>query len=101
LRKDSNINAIDFDSLTDEQVNALFRPRKANSFKSLTPLYVYLILKDNKGGHLTQAEISKRLEENYEVKLERKALSRVLHCLDDAGVGIVCTSDSGSWFEAA
>ena len=97
-----DLNALDLDALTDEEISMLYGSRETNSRKSLAPLFVYLVLKDQpKGKHLTQKEITTLLERDYEVSIGRKALSRILHSLDEAGVGIVSTSNDGTWLEAA
>ena len=81
---------IDFEDLTDEEIDEYYRPKKQNSRKTLAPLFVYRILQEESTPekYLTQAKILKRLEERFELTLERKALSRMLHNLQDEGLGI-------------
>lgn len=100
MRKTAKLNNIDFDSMTEEEIDEYYRPRKANKDKSMASLFIYLILQENKGRHLTQVQIQRRLEEEpYCLSLERKAIGRVLHSLDDSFLSVVSTSDDGSWFE--
>ena len=84
-------------------VDSAYRPMKTNSRKSLAPLFVYLILKEMSGPdrHMTQAEILKALSAYpFEVELERKALSRIIHNLTDSGLGIRSAARAGAWYEA-
>ena len=92
---------VDFNKMTDDEIDELYRPQKANSRKSMTPLFVYLILKKHTDWdrHFTQNEILEKLEKEYELKIERKALSRVLHQLSDEDVRIVTSRNSGVWFD--
>ncbi len=50
---------LDFEAMTDEEIDEFYRPKKANSRKSLAPLFVYLILREYSSAekHLTQNEI--------------------------------------------
>ena len=87
---------------TDEKYDDMFRPKKMNSRKHLVPLFTYLIIKENSSPqkHLLQKDIIKALEEYpYEVTIERKALSRILHSLEDSGLGIVSRAKSGIWYD--
>lgn len=93
---------IDFSKMTDEEIDEFYRPRKMNNRKSLAPLFVYLILKDesNQEKHLSQSDIIRSLEEYpFEITIERKALSRILHSLHDSGLGVISTEKGGSWFD--
>ena len=74
---------------------------KRNSRRQLAPLFVYEILKNcsNPRRRLTQSEIIRRLDAYpYALSIERKALSRTLHLLEDTDLGIH-NSRSGSWYE--
>ena len=100
-----NLDDVFFDAeeLTDEELDALYRPKKSNSRKSLAPLFVYRILTEatDSEHHLTQKEIAEKLEAYpYEISLERKALSRVIHNLEDTGFGIISAPKKGVWFDA-
>ena len=93
---------IDFSKMTDEEIDELYRPKKMNNRKSLAPLFVYLVLRNEseKNKHLSQSEIIKALEEYpFEITIERKALSRILHSLHDSGIGIISTEKAGSWYD--
>lgn len=78
-----------------------FRPQKMNSRKSLAPLFVYLILKEHSDAehHLKQQEILSHLRKYpYEIELERKALSRIVHNLADSQLKICTDAKEGSWY---
>lgn len=76
--------------------------KKANGRKTLGTLYVYQILRDNTNSrkHFKQQDIIDRLEDfPYELSLERKAVGRILHLLEDEdGLGI-CVDSTGAWYE--
>ncbi len=87
--------------MSDELDDDAFRPQKMNSRKSLAPLFVYLILKEHSdaGHHLRQQEILQYLREYpYEIELERKALSRIIHNLADSQLQICTDAKDGSWY---
>ena len=91
----------DYDEMTDEEIDELYRPLKMNSTKTLAPLLVYFILCEHSSEehHLRQGEILEYLETEHELVIERKALSRVLHLLADADIGICNDRYEGSWHE--
>lgn len=87
--------------MSEEELDELYRPKKVNSRKSLAPLFVYEILKNksNSKKHLRQQDILKELERYpYEIPLERKALSRIIHNLIDSQYGIY-SDKTGVWVE--
>ena len=87
----------------EEDVDSAYRPMKTNSRKSLAPLFVYLILKKASGPdkRMSQAEILRALRAYpYEVELERKALSRIIHNLTDSELGIRSSGRGGVWYES-
>lgn len=82
----------------DEEYESL---GKMNDRKRLVPLFVYQILKDcsTSRKRLTQSDLIERLDAYpYALSIERKALSRTLHLLADADIGIH-SSRTGSWYE--
>ncbi len=82
----------------------LYEPKKANSRKALAPLFVYLILRGHSSParHLRQREILAYLEDRpFEIKMERKALSRIIHGLADSQIGIRFWKNDGAWYDAA
>ncbi len=86
--------------MSEEELDALSRPKKANTRKSLAPLFVYLILAEHSdSGHpLTQRQILTYLADDpYEVVLERKALSRIIHNLKDSQLGVYTDKRRGAW----
>ncbi len=100
MATDPYFDDFDEDELSDEELDELYRPRKCNSRKSLAPLFVYKILEEmsSDGRHMSQNEILAELKKYpYEIELERKALSRVLHGLMDMGFGIIGKKGQGFW----
>ena len=94
---------IDFENLTDEELDEFYRPRKQNTRRTLAPLFVYFILKEhsNPGHRHSQGEIIDLLvEDPYEIQIERKALGRVLHLLADSGLGVVSNPRYGAWYDS-
>lgn len=90
-----------YELMSDDELDDLFRPPKTNSRKSMAPLFVYLILKEhsNSQKHLRQQEILKKLADRpYEVQLERKALSRILHNITDSQLSVF-SDKTGTWLE--
>lgn len=97
------VNALGFMAYDDEEEEEYGSLKKANSRKSLAPLYVYEILKDNTNRvkHFKQQDIIDRLEEYpYELSLERKAVGRILHLLEDEYCLDICLDKAtGAWYE--
>lgn len=88
-------------SMDLEDEDACVPTGKRNSRRQLAPLFVYEILKNCSGPYrrLTQSEIIRRLDAYpYALSIERKALGRTLHLLEDADLG-VHNSRRGSWYE--
>lgn len=88
--------------MTEEELDELYRPQKANTRKSLAPLFVYEILSkhSNSKTHLRQNDILKKLSEYpYEISLERKALSRIIHNLTDSPRYAIFQDKSGVWVD--
>ncbi|MBR3969065.1 MAG: hypothetical protein IKJ93_05710 [Clostridia bacterium] len=88
--------------MSEEELDELYRPQKANTRKSLAPLFVFEILSkySNSKTHLRQNDILKKLSEYpYEISLERKALSRIIHNLTDSTQYAVFQDKSGVWVE--
>lgn len=90
----------EYEELTEEEIDEYCRPMKSNSYKSLLPLFVYLIL-ENAKRPLKQKEILELLEKSpYELKVERKALSRTLHNLmANCPVCYVCMNEEGYYLD--
>lgn len=86
----------------DELLDKLYKPLKQNKRKTMAPLFVYLILKEHSSSakHLRQNEILRLLESMpYEVTIERKALSRIIHNLADSQLGVYTDTKTGTWLE--
>lgn len=83
--RNKNVN-----ELSEEEADRIYRIKATNTNKSLLPLYVYKILKENSGENntMTQAAILKELRNTYEVKIGRDTLARHLHMLVDSMMGI-------------
>lgn len=88
--------------MSEEELDELCRPQKANTRKSLAPLFVFEVLSKHSDSktHLRQNDILKKLSEYpYEISLERKALSRIIHNLADSPQYAVFQDKSGAWVE--
>ena len=88
--------------MTDEELDTQDNPLKSNNRKSIVPLFVYEILKthSNSRKHLRQNDILTLLAEYpYEVAIERKALSRILHNLTSEQRYDIRTDKTGWWME--
>lgn len=88
--------------MDEDELDEFYRPKKANTRKSLAPLFVHSILKEksNSKTHLRQQDILKELEKYpYEITLERKALSRIIHNLIDTPQYAVFSDNTGVWVE--
>lgn len=88
--------------MSEEELDELYRPQKTNTRKSLAPLFVYEIILKNSDSknHLRQNDIlSKLCEYPYEISLERKALSRIIHNLSDSPQYAVFQDKTGVWIE--
>ncbi len=95
------LNELDEDE-KEEYLDSLYRPKKRNSRKQMLSLFVYKILVENSsiGNPLSQHQIIEMLEEMpYELFIERKALSRVIHGLEDEGLGIHSDPKGGVWYD--
>ena len=70
----------------------------------MAPLFVFLILQEKTSPekHMRQQEILAELAKfPYEIIIERKALSRIIHNLTDSQVGVFSDVRSGVWYEKA
>lgn len=90
------------ESMTDEELDEYYRPKKTNTRKSMAPLYVYKILQKHSSSekHMRQQDILKILSKYpYEITMERKALSRILHnMLDDTQLQVF-SDNTGVWID--
>ena len=89
------------DDMSDEELDACYSLKKSNSRKSLAPLFVYKILEEqtSEERHLRQQEILDILSEfPYEIVLERKAMSRIIHNLADSDLNIR-VDKTGVWYQ--
>lgn len=92
------------DAMSDEELDEIYRTKKTNSVKSLAPLFIYTILKEktNSKKHMRINEIEAELKKYpYEVVMERKAISRIVHNLVDSPRFGVCQDKTGIWIEQA
>ena len=90
------------ENMSEEELDDFYRPQKMNSRKSLAPLFVYSILKDKSSSkkHLRQQEIINELSKHpYEIFIERKALSRIIHNLVDSAQYAVFQDKTGVWID--
>ncbi len=87
--------------MDDDELDEMFRPKKTNTRKSIAPLFVYFILKENTNvkKHFHQKDILKELSKYpYEITLERKALGRIIHNLVDSQLSVKADK-TGVWIE--
>lgn len=92
-----------YKTMTEEELECfmdeLHRPKKMNTRRTLAPLFVYLFLTENENKRFSQKELQDALlRAPYEIEIERKALSRTIHLLKDAGIGIHSYAGLGTWF---
>ena len=90
------------ENMDEEELDMLYRPQKMNSRKSMAPLFVYSILKEksNSKKHLRQQEIINELAKHpYEILIERKALSRIIHNLVDSTQYGIFQDKTGVWID--
>ena len=86
----------------EEYLDSLYRPKKRNNRKQMLSLFVYRILtqKTNPDKPMSQQEIINELQEMpYELTIERKALSRVIHGLEEEMMGIHSDPRGGAWYD--
>lgn len=90
-----------FDTDDDEILDELFRIKKTNKRKTLAPLFIYFIIHDHSDSehHLKFNDIAAYLENEHEITIERKAVSRTVHALADSQLGIYADSKLGVWME--
>ena len=95
----------DFDDEADEErermLYEMYRLRKGNNRKMLAPHYIIQILqKDTDYDHpMSQAELQRRLEKDYELILDRKAVKRDVDLLFNEGLGVYQLKDRGVWYD--
>ena len=91
------------EQMSDEDLDELDRERpQANSAKSLLPLFVHQILGKHSSAkkHLHQQDIIDLLKQSpYEIKVERKAISRTLYTLNNWFPDSVLCDKNGWWKE--
>ena len=92
----------EYEAMSDEEFEKLFAERATNSRKSIASTYAYLIIRaeTSEAHHMTQAELMKKLAKSpIEIKLDRKAISRMVYTLADAGLGIKASPKEGIWYD--
>ncbi len=108
-RKEINMKnlKIDYETMSEEEIeriyDELYSYKKVNNRKSLAPLFIYLILKEESSSekHLSQNDIAERLRKiPYEITLERKAIGRIIHNLADSQLGIYSLKGYGTWYDS-
>jgi len=82
---------------SDEELDSIFETDKeTNSFESLTPLLIHEILRTEHVGEsrkISQKKLGEILEDRYEIKKDRRSLSRILYTLQVYGMGVVVTRE--------
>lgn len=94
-------SGIDLDSMSEEEISKLYKPRKGNQRKSLYPLFIYLILqKYSKDKRLHTSDILYHLKEDYEITdVGRNTVERILHTLEaDGDINIYRRPEKGSGY---
>ena len=90
--------SVDYDDYEEEE-----NLTNENRRKRLAPIFICQILRENTNSrkHLKQQEIIDRLEEYpYELSLERKAVGRILHLLEEEDFLDICLDRAtGAWYE--
>jgi len=97
----SYVNENNYQYLSEEY-DYKYKPKKCNSRKSIVPLLLYLIIKEEtspNGKHFSQQELLDRLEEKEEITMERKAIGRCIAALTDSGTGICSAPKLGVWYD--
>ena len=92
----------DEDRLSDEELDELYRPKKALSRKSMISLFIYKFLVENSSPDhcYSHKEIGEKLlQYPYEIKVERKAVARAIHGLEDTGFGIITIPRKGVCYD--
>ena len=92
---------INTDNLSDEAWDELYPERPVNTLKSAAALCIYFVLRDHSSEkrHLTQQQILNYLEDEYEIVMERKALSRTLGTITLLDGNVFSTPRSGAWMQ--
>jgi len=91
------------EEIDDATLIEMYKIRETNSRKSMAATYAYLILQEqtNKDCHMTQKELAKKLEASpINITLDRKAISRIVYTLADAGIGICALPKEGVWYDS-
>jgi len=89
------------DTLEEQELDRQAAPKAMNSRKSIAPVHIYNIIVENTSPdhHMSQAELSSILYKKYELDVERKALARHIHTLEDEGLGIRSSVKEGVWYD--
>ena len=96
------ITVEDDDEYDEDDLDLLYRRKKRNSRKQMLSLFVYSILRQysSPDKHMSQQEIiDKLVEMPYELTIERKAVGRVIHGLEDEFLGIHSIPKEGAWYD--
>lgn len=102
IKEDDYVDMFDDEEELEEYLDSLSRPKKRNNRKQLLSMFVYKILVENTSPekHISQKQIIDMLkEEPYELTIERKALGRVIHGLEDEFMGVHSDNKTGVWYD--
>lgn len=86
---------------SEKNLDAKNRKKSMNSRKTLLPLYIYMILRNesNENHRLTGEDLIDRLTQSpYNLAVERKSLARTLKLLADTDLGIVAPDKRGGGY---
>lgn len=80
------------ETMSEEELDKLYKRHRMNSRKSLAPVFILEILRmhaDHGCTKFTQEQIRRELEGRYEITLEHKAMSRIMGQLVDSELGVL------------
>ncbi len=100
-----HVGDIDEDYMSEEELDDLYRPKAtARKRKTVASAFIYRILEKytDKNHRFKVQDVIDKLEEDYEVKMERKAVAGILTTLSDSEINIqkaTPKAGGGYWYE--
>lgn len=93
----------DLDSMTDEEIDELYRPQNENSRKSIVAFFIYMILKEysSEEYHYYIEDIRRILKSEYELEIGRAAVGRYLRALakeEKSNIWMTLNKKGGYWY---
>ncbi len=101
LYEDEKIGQEEYDERMNEIQDKIHQSNNITSSKRLAPLFIYTIIEKETidGNHIRIKDIMEILEAKYEVILERKAVSRIVHALAERSDYGISLDNEGAWKE--